>query len=77
MIQNQRTSIPLAHLILSAQNVRTIPREDIDALARSILGQCALQSLVVTKGAAKGKAAFEAVAGIRRPGRMPTRELTC
>jgi ParB family chromosome partitioning protein len=66
MIQNQSTSIPLAHLILSAQNVRISPREDIDALAHSILQQGVLQSLVVTKSAAKGKAAFEVVAGGRR-----------
>lgn len=66
MIQNPSTSIPLAHLILSAQNVRISPREDIDALAHSILQQGVLQSLVVTKSAAKGKAAFEVVAGGRR-----------
>ena len=66
MIQNQSTSIPLAHLILSAQNVRISPHEDIDALAHSILQQGVLQSLVVTKSAAKGKAAFEVVAGGRR-----------
>ncbi|MGO9993227.1 MAG: ParB/RepB/Spo0J family partition protein [Steroidobacteraceae bacterium] len=66
MIQNPSTSIPLAHLIRSAQNVRISPREDIDALAHSILQQGVLQSLVVTKSAAKGKAAFEVVAGGRR-----------
>ena len=53
-------------LILFAQNVRHSPREDIDALAHSILQQGVLQSLVVTKSAAKGKAAFEVVAGGRR-----------
>ncbi len=66
MIQNQSISIPLSALSLSAQNVRTNPREDIDGLAHSILEQGVLQSLVVTKGAAKGKATFEVVAGGRR-----------
>jgi ParB family chromosome partitioning protein len=66
MIQNESTSIPLAHLILSSQNVRTAPREDIDALATSILAQGVLQSLVVTKSGTKGKATFEVVAGGRR-----------
>lgn len=66
MIQNQSTSIPLAHLILSPQNVRTAPRADIDALATSILEQGVLQNLVVTKTGAKGKAAFEVADGGRR-----------
>ena len=46
MIQNQSISIPLSALSLSAQNVRTNPREDIDGLAHSILEQGVLQSLV-------------------------------
>jgi ParB family transcriptional regulator, chromosome partitioning protein len=66
MIEHQTTSIPLKQLTLSAQNVRVGERIDIDGLAHSILEQGVLQSLVVTKSAAKDKAMFEVVAGGRR-----------
>ena len=66
MIQHPTTRIPLHSLVLSAQNVRIKAPEDIEGLANSILQVGILQSLVVTKAAGRGKAAFEVIAGGRR-----------
>jgi ParB-like chromosome segregation protein Spo0J len=66
MIEHQSLSISLAKLVRSPLNVRNGGRTHIDELARSILAQGVLQSLVVTKRDDKGKEAFEVVAGDRR-----------
>jgi ParB family chromosome partitioning protein len=66
MIEHQSLSIPLAKLVRSPLNVRNGERTHIDELARSILAQGVLQSLVVTKRDDKGKEAFEVAAGDRR-----------